>query len=81
MSIALTLPDELLELLADELAKRVQVQPVGWLNVDGAARYLSTTPDAIRSLVKRDAIPVHRVNGRVLFSPAELDAYVRGRAA
>lgn len=72
--------------LVEELERRLReelrrTQAVGWMNVDGAARYLATTPDAIRSLVKRNAIPVHRVNGRVLFSPTELDAYVRGRAA
>jgi excisionase family DNA binding protein len=79
--ISLTLPDELVIALADEVAKRVQNQPMGWFNVASAARYLDTTEEAIRSLVKRNAIPAHRVNGRVLFSPAELDTYVRGRAA
>lgn len=81
MNVALDFPDELVSALVDEVAKRVQTQPIGWLNVTSAARYLDTSEDAVRSLVKRNAIPVHRVNGRVLFSPSELDAYVRGRAA
>ena len=31
-----------------------------WLNVAGAATYLATTEDAIRALVKRGRLPVHR---------------------
>ena len=57
------------------------IRPVGFLNVESAAKYLDTSQGAIRALVKRQRIPVHKTErGRLLFDPAELEAYVRGRA-
>ena len=48
-----------------------------WLNVAGAATYLATTEEAIRALVKRGRLPVHRTEtGRLLFRPEELDRWV-----
>ena len=50
-----------------------------WLNVKSAATYLATTEDAIRGLVKRGRLPVHRTEtGRLLFRPEELDRWVDG---
>ena len=71
--------DELLgairALVRDEMSQ--QTTP-GYLDVVGAATYLSSTAPAIRALVKRNAIPVHRTpNGRLLFTPSELDSWVR----
>jgi excisionase family DNA binding protein len=64
------------------LAERLEALEAGdqspWLTVEGAAAYLSTSPDGIRAAVKRQQIPSHRVNGRRLFDRAELDAWVRG---
>jgi hypothetical protein len=55
------------------------IRPVGFLDVDGAAGFLSTTPGAVRAHIKRGQIPVHRTpQGRLLFDPAELEKYVRG---
>jgi excisionase family DNA binding protein len=48
----------------------------GFLSVDGASEYLSTTPKAIRRKVERGQIPHHRAGGRVLFNKAELRAWV-----
>jgi hypothetical protein len=57
-------------------------RPNGFLNVDGAAEYLATTPGAVRALCKREQLPVHRTpQGRLLFDPDELSAYARGEAA
>jgi hypothetical protein len=54
-------------------------QASGWLDVKRAAEYLSTTPAAIRSLVKRREIPYRKTpNGRLLFRPEELDMWVMG---
>ena len=48
-----------------------------WLNVAGAATYLAMTEEAIRGLVKRRRLPVHRTEtGRLLFRPEELDRWV-----
>jgi excisionase family DNA binding protein len=53
-----------------------------WLSVKSAARYLDTTPDAIRGLVKRRQIPFRKApNGRLLFDGRELDRWIRGEAA
>ena len=62
----------------DELAARLPLRADGLLDVNGAAAYLSSTPAAIRALVKRDAIPYHKApNGRLLFDRDELDQWAR----
>jgi hypothetical protein len=82
--LELTLPNELVagfqELIrravADALADQQPQAPEGFLDVDGAAAFLSSTPSAIRSLVKSDRIPVHRTPvGRLLFDRDELRAW------
>jgi excisionase family DNA binding protein len=77
--LTLTFPDALVELIALRVASLVgrdeSVSP--WLDVSGAATYLSTTDSGIRSLVKRRAIPFHKVAGRLLFDRAELDEWVK----
>jgi hypothetical protein len=75
--------EELLRaLIREELAagpERLHGSPSGFLNVDGAADYLATTPGAVRALCKREQLPVHRTpQGRLLFDVTELEAYVRG---
>jgi excisionase family DNA binding protein len=53
-----------------------------WLDVEGAAEHLRLTANAVRGLVKRRQLPVHRTkNGRLRFSPAELDQWVRSGLA
>jgi excisionase family DNA binding protein len=53
-----------------------------WLDVKGAAAHLGLSADAIRALVKRHEIPVHRTpNRRVRFSVTELDEWVRSELA
>jgi Helix-turn-helix domain len=77
---------------ADDLARRVAsivleslpaTGPVSpWLNVERAADYLDTTPDAIRGMVKRGQVVVHRSStGRLLFRREDLDAHAMGEAA
>lgn len=52
-----------------------------WLDVAGAAAHLGMTENAIRGLVKRGRIPVHRTdNGRLRFVETELDHWVRTRS-
>ena len=88
-AFAIPVPEELVEGLkqavreavAAELSEHLSAQAVGFLDVDGAAAYLSTTACAIRALVKRDAIPYHKApNGRILFDRAELRSWVRFEA-
>jgi hypothetical protein len=62
------------ELLAETMKTGIQ----RWLDVPRAADHAALTPDAIRALVKRGQIPFHRTeNGRLRFSPTELDRWVR----
>ena len=76
MAIAVIEEDALRALVREEVAATPR-EFVPWLNVNGAADYLATTEEGIRSLVKRNAIPVHRTpTGRLLFRPEELDAWV-----
>ena len=83
--LLLPIPGELLDQLRalvaaavrEELA-RLPLQADGFLDVNGAAAYLASTPDAIRSLVKRNAIPYHKApNGRLLFERDDLDRWAR----
>lgn len=65
------------ELLAETTATGID----RWLDVRGTADHVALTPDAIRALVKRGQIPFHRTkNGRLRFSPSELDDWVRTSA-
>ncbi len=84
--LALPIPEEFLRSL-EELVRRALVDALasdravaadGFLDVAGAAAYLTSTPTAIRALVKRRAIPFHKApNGRILFDRNELDTWVR----
>jgi Helix-turn-helix domain len=61
----------------DELSQ-LPHQADGFLDVGGAAAYLASTQGAIRSLVKRNAIPYHKApNGRLLFDRSELNHWAR----
>ena len=74
------LSEELLATLRQAIraeGERVAQAP-GWLDVDGAAVYLSTTPAAIRARVRRRELPSRRLGGSVLFKPEEIDRCVRG---
>jgi hypothetical protein len=51
---------------------------VGYLDVRGAAAYLSSTPAAVRAALKRGQLDAHRSEtGRVLFDRSQLDAFAR----
>lgn len=74
-----------LEMLLDELAERVarsvadllrEGRDDGFLDVLGAAEYLSTTPKAVYHLVERGRLPHRRAGGRLLFGRAELRGWV-----
>jgi excisionase family DNA binding protein len=65
----------------DALVRRVlerlqESRDDGFLDVPGAAQYLSTTAKAIYALVERQELPHNRAGGRLLFDRAELRAWV-----
>ena len=84
--LAFTLPEELLDALRATVREAVQAelksttQPTGWLDVDGAATYLSTSNSAIRARIRRGELPFHRLGNSILFKPEEIDSCVRGEA-
>lgn len=77
------LPDALVDELARRVAERIGAPAAddGFLDVKGAAKYLSTTEQAIRSMVKRVQLPCRRTpTGRIVFSREELRAWVMSGA-
>ncbi|OKH80876.1 hypothetical protein EB75_18885 [Mycobacterium sp. ST-F2] len=52
----------------------------GFLTTDEIARNLRRSTQTIRRFVAHDGLPVHRVNRRLYFDPAEVDAWLRDRA-
>jgi len=82
------LEDELRRVVRDELARAMgQAESSGYMSVKSAAAYLDMTEPALRALIKRGEVAVHRApNGRLSFDRASLDAwarseYVEGQAA
>ena len=55
-------------------------EATGWLDVNGAADYLSMSAKAVRHAVTSAGLPVHRTpTNRLLFKPEELDVWVDSR--
>jgi excisionase family DNA binding protein len=74
----LTLTSEQEDALIERVSERLQEsRDDGFLDVPGAAQYLSTTAKAIYALVERHKLPHNRAGGRLLFERAELRAWVR----
>lgn len=82
-AIGFTIDDAFLEAIAMRIAA-VLVEYLGtqtgprspWVNVGGAATYLDTTEDAVRSAVKRRQLhPSKTATGRLLFHREELDRF------
>ena len=67
--------------IAEELAPRLSVEPTGFLDVEGAARFLQCPRSRIYALSAADRIPHHHDGSRLLFDPAELREYVRSGGA
>ena len=73
----LTLTSEQEDALVQRVSERLQeTSDDGFLDVPGAAQYLSTTAKAIYALVERQQLPHNRAGGRLLFDRAELRAWV-----
>jgi EAL domain-containing protein (putative c-di-GMP-specific phosphodiesterase class I) len=66
------------EAVAEELAEYLGTRDSCFLDVNAAAAFLASTPTAIRSLVKRNAIPHYKTPaGRLLFDRKELRDWVK----
>ncbi len=80
--LALTVPDELLERIAQRAAELVAERQAAsvspWLDADGAAAHLATSRGRIYDLVQLRKLTPRRDGRRLLFRPDELDAYLEG---
>jgi excisionase family DNA binding protein len=80
VELVISLPAPEVEALANRVAELMrQGRDDGFLNVQSAARFLSTTPKSIYHLVERHQLPHHRAGGRLLFDPSDLRAWVESR--
>ncbi len=69
--------DAIVERVADLLVDRQgATADTGYLDVAGAAEFLSCPASRIYALVSANRIPHHRDGSRLLFDPAELRQYV-----
>lgn len=84
-ALALDLPNELVELVAERaaelVAERTKDQAEGFLDVGGAAEFLACPTSRIYSLVSTKRIPHYRDGSRLLFVRTELREYVQNGGA
>ena len=84
VEMQLAIPDELLDALAERVARRVasrleQPQPTSpWLDVEGALGFLPFSRDQLYKLTSAKAIPFRKKRGGqgVLFHRGELEAWL-----
>ena len=77
LELSLELSAEQLQLLAYRVARLLaDAHDDGFLDTDGAARYLSLTKSAVYHLVERRQLPHQRAGGRLLFDKCELRRWV-----
>ena len=73
--------EDVLAPLVEEAVQRAvasREEPVGFLDAAGAARFLSLSEDAVRTLAKRRKLPLVKLpNGRVRFEADALRAWAR----
>jgi excisionase family DNA binding protein len=76
-----TIPDELLEQIAERAAAIVTAQAPevrsAWLGVEQAAEYLAAPTSRLYRLVHMRRIPFEKEGARLLFNRAELDEWIR----
>jgi excisionase family DNA binding protein len=77
LSLSVVLPPDQFDALAQRVAALISDgRDDGFLDVPGAAEYLSTTSRAIYHLVERDRLPHHRIGSRLLFDRGDLRRWV-----
>ena len=83
-TVEIAFPDELIIRIAEEAARIVAERGAGhdgYLDVAGAAEFLSCPKSRIYALVSKKAIPVERDGSRLLFDREALRSYVRNGGA
>jgi excisionase family DNA binding protein len=80
--IALPVPDELLDEIADRVAGLLgERESSRWLGVREAAEHLGCSRHRVYTLVSEQRIPHQHEGRRVVFDKAELDRWVRAGGA
>ncbi len=77
--LALTVPPELLEAIAERAAEIVGgelAEPESWIGVEQAAEHLACGTSRIYSLASAGRIPFERDGSRLLFRRSALDAWL-----
>ncbi|HEV3002265.1 MAG TPA: helix-turn-helix domain-containing protein [Solirubrobacteraceae bacterium] len=81
--VAITLPPDLVDLIADVAVERLAArQPPAepWVGVDAAAAHLCCRRQRIYDLVGQRRIPHRKEGARLLFKLSHLDAWIEGGA-
>jgi excisionase family DNA binding protein len=77
-TIAIDLPDELIERIADRVAAKLGKPAEPWLGVDAAAAYLACPRSRIYDLIAQHKLEVRRDGRRVLTRREWCDAALGG---
>jgi excisionase family DNA binding protein len=80
VNLAIDLPDELVEQIAQRAAELVAERQAAiaspWVDAKGAAEYLAAPVSRIHDLVQLRKLTPRRDGRRLLFKRADLDAYL-----
>ena len=82
--LALELPDELLDQIAERVAAILaerETTTTGYIDVAAAAEFLACPVSRIYALTSANRLPVHRDGSRLVFDREELHAYVNNGGA
>jgi excisionase family DNA binding protein len=84
-SLAITLPPEIVEAIAQRAAEivlaeqdRKEPRQAAWMTVEQASDYSGLSVAAIRHLIERRKLPKHQAveRGRIIFRRSDPDAYL-----
>ena len=76
MTLSVPLPDDFLELLADEVARRLPECGREYLTAKEAAEYLRTTPSRLHKLSSSGRLRPRKEGARLLYVRSELDEWL-----
>jgi excisionase family DNA binding protein len=82
--LAVSVPDEFVELVAERaaaLVRELAPSASGWLGVEQAAEYIGCPKSRIYRLVHLGRIPHEHEGARLLFNRGELDKWIRDGGA
>lgn len=54
-----------------------EISDEGWLSTNDVAKFLSTSPNAVRIMVCRGKLEAHRIGGRLKFRKSDCNALLK----